>query len=211
VKLKRRDIGLILGGIMLLSTVAFAFLSASQNNYDTRNDNNQQPQLPQIGTWYGVPIFEQKLASNHSIYYVQIIPNYNIVLRADPRDAENVSSPNSNRVYSVIYTSKDVYALFNPEESGNVSLAFTELSKILNRMPLKVTYGTTKPYISNTTKTYVSKDPYNTAANETVIYLRLANKTDISMVNNTIIVEGRDMWDLTTAATKLQLILLKLL
>lgn len=210
--MKRRDIGLILGAIMLFSTVAFAFLSASQNKYNTNTDNNNhQPQLPQIGTWYGVPIYEQKLASNHSIYYVQIIPNYNIVLRADPRDAENISSPDSDRIYSTIYASKDVYALFDQEESGNVSLAFTELSKILNRMPLKVTYGTTTPYQSNTTKTYISKDPYNTTADETVIYLRLANQTGISMVNRTIIVEGRDMWNLTTATTKLQLILLKLL
>ncbi|MBR9680475.1 MAG: hypothetical protein GOU98_01465 [Candidatus Altiarchaeota archaeon] len=210
-KLRKKDMSLLMGGILLLSTVGFAILSGTQNQtYDTDYPTNPSNQPGYAGEWQGVPIYEQKLASNQSIFYIQLTPGYNLLLRADPREAQLVGSPSSSDIYSIVYSSKKVYAIFDPEHSGNVSLAFTELSRFLNNRPFEVIYGTTTEYIDESNTTYPNKDPYNTTSDETVIYLKFSNKTNIEMTNRTIIVNGEDTWSMVKAAAKLQLILLRL-
>ena len=210
-KLRKKDKSIFLGSILLFSTVGFAILSGTQNQvYEDDYQPTPSNQPTYAGDWQGVPIYEQKLASNQSIYYIQIAPGYNLLLRADPREAELVGSPSSSDIYAVIYGSKKVYTIFDPEYSGNVSLAFTELSRFLNNRPFEVIYGTTTPYIDESNTTYPSKDPYNTTSTEAVIYLQFSNQTGIDMINRTIIVKGEDMWSMVKAAAKLQLILLRL-
>lgn len=207
-KLTKKNKSLILGSVLIFSSIAFAVLSGSQAPQPPEQNQN----LPNnIGSWKGMQIYEKPTSSNQSIYYLEIQPGYNVLMRADPREAEKVSSPPSIFLYSTLYTSQTVYALFDPENASEVNIAYAELAKFLANRPFRFVFGTTSPYQDKFNRTFLSRDPFNTTMNETIIYLKVSNSTSIDLVNRTIIVNGKDRWGLTTATAKLELILLRLI
>lgn len=206
--MKKKNQGIFLGAILILSSIAFAFLSASR--YSPQKQT-QTPQLEYLGQWKGLELYGKKTGINTTIYYLQIAPNYQIVLRADPRKSEKIESPPSMELYSKLYSSSTVYVVFDPNESKDVGLAYTELARFLSNRPFKIQFATSQPYIDEYNRTFYVKNPYNTTQGETVIYLKLSNQTDIEMINNTIVIDGTDRWSLVNAAGKLELMLIRLI
>ncbi len=208
--MKKKHQGLFLGGILILSSIAFAFLSATQ--FSPENQQEQTgPQLEYLGQWKGMALYGQRTGANTTIYYLQLYPNYRIMLRADPRASDSIEGPPSSEVYSRIYDSSTVYVVFDPNASREVGLAYTELARFLTNKPFELKFATTEPYTDEFNRSFPVKNPHNTTESETVIYLRLANQTDIEMEGNTIVVDGRDRWDLVNAAGRLELILIRLI
>ena len=156
-------------------------------------------------------VYAQKTQANTSIYYLEIQPGYSIIMRADPREAEKVESPASMILYSIIYTSSRVYEVFDPEDSEKVGIAYAEMAKFLANRPFELVFATTDRYTDDANRTYPSMDPFNTTEDEAVVYLKLSNETKLEYINRTVIVHGTDMWNLTTAGAKLELILLRLI
>jgi hypothetical protein len=206
-KMSRRNKSLFLVAIMLFMTVASSLFSRDEDN--TPQDNT--PQFDYIDTWQGMNVYEQKTRANTSIYYLELQPGYRIVMRADPREAEKVESPSGMIIYSVLYTSSSVYAVFDPADSKEINLAYTELAKFLTNRPFELVFATTEPYTDDINRTYPYVDPFNTTEDEAVIYLKISNETKLELVNRTVIVHGTDMWNLTTAGAKLELILMRLI
>jgi len=206
-RMSKRNKSMMLIVIMLFLTVASAVLS--------RNDNQppapEKPKIEYLGNWKGMSVYGQKTAANTSIYYLELQPGYSIVMRADPREAEKVESPPSMLIYSLLYMSPRVYAVFNPDESGNVSLAYAELAKFLANRPFEVVFATTKPYTDEINRTYPHMDPFNTTQEEAVVFLKLSNETKIELINRTVVVEGNNLWNLTRASAKLELMIMRLI
>lgn len=206
-KINRKNKSLLLAALMLFLTVASAILSRD----DGTTVPNDRPQLDYVGTWQGMSVYAQKTQANTSIYYLEIQPGYNIIMRADPREAEKVESPASMILYSIIYTSSRVYQVFDPEDSKDVGLAYTEMAKFLANRPFELVFATTEHYVDEINRTYPAVDPFNTTEEEAVVYMKISNETKLEYVNRTVIVHGTDIWNLTTAGAKLELILMRLI
>ena len=204
-RLKKNHKVLFLAGLMLFSVL----ISVINSGEDPITAPIDEPDY--IGSWKGFKIFEENTSINTSIYYLELQPGYSILMRADPREAEAVESPSSPSIYANIYSSSTVFLLFDPIDEGEVGIAYAEMAKFLAGRPFEYVFATTEPYTDEANRTYPFKAPFNTTDDETVIFMRIANDTKIEMENRTITITGEDMWDLATAAAKVQLIMLRIM
>lgn len=204
-KLKKKHQVLFLAGLMLFSVL----VSVSNTGDDPTTAPIDEPEY--IGSWKGFKIFAENTSINTSIYYLELQPGYSILMRADPRDAEAVESPSSTSIYTNIYSSSIVFLLFDPIDEGEVGIAYAEMAKFLAGRPFEYVFATTEPYTDSANRTYPFKRPFNTTDDEAIIFMKIANETKIELENRTITITGTDMWDLATAAAKVQLIMLRIM
>lgn len=202
-RFKRKNVAAFMAFLMLFLTLATVISNAG-------TDQPQHPQKEYIGDWQGMRILAKQTNANTSIYYLELQPGYQVVMRADPREAATVESPPSMLLYSLLYTSDRITQVFEPGDADQVGLAFAEMAKFLTNRPFELVFATTERYTNELNRTYPSKDPFNTTEKEAVVYFRIANRTRIRQVNRTIILEGEDRWGLVQAGAKLELILLRL-
>ena len=204
-KLKKNHQVLLLAGLMLFSVL----ISVINSGGDQTVVPTDEPEY--IGSWKGFKIFAENTSANTSIYYLELQPGYSILMRADPREAEAVESPSSASLYANIYSSSRVFLLFDPADEGEVGIAYAEMAKFLAGRPFEYIFATTEPYTDEANRTYPFKNPFNTTDEESVIFMKIENDTKIEMVNRTITISGTDIWDLATAAAKVQLIMLRIM
>ena len=195
--------------IFLAALMVFSvFLSVSNMPADTPLPDNQPDY---IGSWKGMKIYAQNTSANSSIYYVEIQPGYSIIMRADPREAEQVPGPDSLLIYANLYSSSRVFMVFDPKDEKEIGIAYAEMAKFLAGRPFDYVFATTEPYTDDANRTYPFRAPYNTSSEEAVIFMKISNETRVELVNRTVVVTGEDMWSLATAAAKVQLTMLRLM
>ncbi len=203
---------------MLIAMVALMVVSLIPNlNFNQKEDTpiqNNENEITYEGDWMGLKIYKkltQDTELNTSIYYLNLGNGYQMVLRADPREAALVESPLGSEIYSLLYSSTRVYLLFDPEDSNNVSIAYAELARYISGRPFEIVFATTSEFKDEFNRTMPYVDPFNVTSNEASIYLKIVNETKITRENRTLIISGEEMWSLTTAAAKIQMILMRLI
>jgi len=204
--MKKRELSIFLGLLMLVSTLAFSFFSSQQNGKKSRSNP-----FIFVTVWRGANVYAQELTNETYIYYLQISPRVSIPLRANPAEAEDVKSNfKPDELFERTLTARRLYYLFDPEAKDIVSLAYADMGRFLVGKPFEVVYGVSRPYVEEN-RTLPSYDPFNITSGEFAIYMRAGNETKLTLVNNTLIIEAPDRWEMLKAATKVELILTRLL
>jgi len=203
--MKKRELSIFLGLLMLLSTLAFSFLSQPPQRKVRKNP------LIFVTVWKGSNVYAQELGNGTYIYYLQISRGLSIPLRANPAEAEKVKSNfEPSELFEKTLTAKRLYYLFDPYQKDIVSLAYADLSRFLVGKPFEIIYGVSKPYTEDNT-TFIFKDPFNLTEGEFSIVMEKGNDTELLLINNTLIVRAPDRLEMLKAATKVELILARLL
>ncbi len=204
--MRKRDISIFLGLLMIFSTLAFSLFSKQ-----TSTPSSTQPQMFFVTVWKGANVYAREVGNGSYIYYLQLSRDMTIPLRANPAEAEKVPSNfDPDDLYARVLTAQRIYYLFDPEDKQAVSLAYAELGRFIAGRSPSIFYGVSSPY-SEENHTMPYHDPFNVSSGELAIYLRVANETRVELVNNTLVVEGSDRQGLLDAATKVGLVLARIL
>ena len=192
---------------MLFSTLAFV-LTSNMLGGGGAAGGQQEPVF--VGNWKGMDIF---------VVDTPIGPIYSLDLgggmlqfRVDPQEAaDEISIEDPARIYSRLMTSSKVYLLYEEKENERINQAVLEMTRFLRGRPFTLETGLTAPYQGNESSGVPYHDPWNVTGGEAAIYVKFGDSNEVQMLNNTVLVTGNDLHNVTLAVTKLGLVMYRLI
>lgn len=202
----KRTISLFLGFLMVFSTLAFVFTGNALEDEGAQDVN--QPTF--VGNWNGMDIIVVETLIG-PIYSLDVGGSY-LQFLVNPQEAtENIILDQNILVYNKLMTASNVYLLFEESENEEINKAVLELTRLLRGKPFVLETAITSPYQGNETSTVPYYDPWNVSEGDAVIYVTFGDENRVDLVNNTLLVTGNDVHNVTLAVTKLGLVMYRLI
>ncbi|MBR9679715.1 MAG: hypothetical protein GOU99_01540 [Candidatus Altiarchaeota archaeon] len=201
-KMNKKTMSLFLGALMLFSTIAFGFFS------DKSDEPAQTDNLPVfLQAWNGMEIF----VNPDGIVYWLNFGQFSLPFRSNPAQAALVDSePDNDDIFLKFINASKIYLVFDPDERITIAVPYAETARLLSGRSLEIIPAISQEYPAEN-ESFVIRDPWEQKPGELVIYFDIANTTRLSMIDNTLVVQGPNQQDITLASVKFALIMWRLI
>ena len=201
-KMKKKQMSIFLGALMLFSTIAFGLFS-DKSDEPTPNDN-----LPVfLQSWNGMDIF----VNPDGIVYWLNFGQFSLPFRSNPAEAALVDSePASDDIFLKFMNASKVYLVFDPDERITIAVPYAETARLLSGRSFEIIPAISQEYPAEN-ESFVIRDPWEQKPGELVIYFDIANTTRLNMQDNTLVVQGPNQQEITLASVKFALIMWRLI